>query len=104
MNHTIALTILGYAHIVFTCNGLDANIVSLSISGLYFKILYIRKLTRQPGALGGYPENPCERLGLSCDALVPGFCDGKFDASVNLPCGPKNWEGVGCCWHGPPLN
>lgn len=46
MKHTIALTILGYAYIVFTCNGLDANIASLLISGLCFELLYIRKLTR----------------------------------------------------------
>lgn len=104
MKHSIALTILGYAYIVFTCNGLDANTVSLSISGLYFKILYIRKLTRRLGALGGYPGNPCERLGLSCDPIVPDFCEGEFDAKVDLPCGPKIWVGVGCCWHGPPRN
>ncbi|KAK0761649.1 hypothetical protein N5P37_005701 [Trichoderma harzianum] len=51
---------------------------------------------------GGYPGNPCERVGAKCDPVVQNFCQGKFDATVELPCGPHGFVGVGCCWHGPP--
>ncbi|KAI8099185.1 uncharacterized protein BX664DRAFT_320606 [Halteromyces radiatus] len=50
----------------------------------------------------GYPGNPCEKVSASCDPIIPGFCSDRYDVPVNLPCGPRGYVGVGCCWHAPP--
>lgn len=52
----------------------------------------------------GWPENPCEKVGATCDPIVADFCSGDYDTEVSLPCGPKGIVGVGCCWHAPPPN
>ncbi|KAL7793690.1 hypothetical protein V8C37DRAFT_377905 [Trichoderma ceciliae] len=67
------------------------TILSLSVSG-------------SRAQSNGWPENPCEKVGASCDPIVPGFCDGQYDSAVELPCGPRGIVGVGCCWHAPPPN
>ncbi|KAK1238968.1 hypothetical protein MKX08_006029 [Trichoderma sp. CBMAI-0020] len=55
------------------------------------------------GRLDHVPENPCEWVGGTCDAISLGFCNGINDARVELPCGPRGTVGVGCCWHGQPI-
>ncbi|EHK47663.1 hypothetical protein TRIATDRAFT_90157 [Trichoderma atroviride IMI 206040] len=54
------------------------------------------------GRLGHFPENPCEWVGGTCDAVTLGFCNGINDARIELPCGGRGLVGVGCCWHGEP--
>ncbi|KAL5094004.1 hypothetical protein Trisim1_009474 [Trichoderma cf. simile WF8] len=46
-----------------------------------------------------FPENPCEFIGGTCEATTLGFCSGRGDFSVDLPCGGRGIIGVGCCWH-----
>ncbi|KAK4061573.1 uncharacterized protein Triagg1_10282 [Trichoderma aggressivum f. europaeum] len=46
-----------------------------------------------------FPENPCEFVGGTCEATTLGFCSGRGDFSVDLPCGGRGIIGVGCCWH-----
>jgi hypothetical protein len=50
----------------------------------------------------GWPGNPCEKVGATCDPIVADFCSGDYDTNVELPCGPKGIVGVGCCWHASP--
>ncbi len=52
----------------------------------------------------GWPGNPCEKVGASCDPIVADFCSSEYDTNVELPCGPKGIVGIGCCWHAPPPN
>ncbi|KAM0516924.1 hypothetical protein ACHAPE_005035 [Trichoderma viride] len=52
------------------------------------------------GRLDHFPQNPCEWVGGTCDAITRDFCGGTYDAQIQLPCGPRGTVGVGCCWHG----
>lgn len=53
------------------------------------------------GILEELPENPCEWVGGSCDALTKNFCHGKHDIKLSLPCSLDGLVGVGCCYHDP---
>ncbi|KAF4580352.1 hypothetical protein GQ602_002080 [Ophiocordyceps camponoti-floridani] len=69
--------------------------MQFTILGLFSLALYGSTV-----AAKGYPGNPCEKTGASCDPVIRDFCSGKQDAKVNLPCGPRGYVGVSCCWHG----
>ncbi|KFH44446.1 hypothetical protein ACRE_047590 [Hapsidospora chrysogenum ATCC 11550] len=67
---------------------------------LIFTILGF-SITGGSAQYNGWPGNPCETVGASCDPIIESFCAGPNDAAVNLPCGPNGMVGVGCCWHAP---
>ncbi|KAL6903156.1 hypothetical protein GGI43DRAFT_401396 [Trichoderma evansii] len=53
------------------------------------------------GSLDQLPENPCEWVGGSCDAITHHFCHAKHDIQLGLPCSLEGLVGVGCCYHDP---
>ena len=53
--------------------------------------------------IGRWGNNPCERVGATCDPLGATFCRGTFDVAITgLPCRAAIGTPVtGCCWHAP---
>ncbi|PTB62610.1 hypothetical protein BBK36DRAFT_147689 [Trichoderma citrinoviride] len=54
--------------------------------------------------IGRWGNNPCERVGGSCDPLGATFCRGTYDVAITgLPCRANLGATpvTGCCWHAP---